>query len=307
MPAPLITRRSLLANAAALPIAAALPMAAQAAAPMLGTALPPFRRIMLGGFEVTTLLAGSRAVPDPHSIFGLNVDGDTFQAAATDALLPTDAAQFYFTPTIINTGSELILFDTGLSPEGTTAALNAAGYSPDQVDKVVLTHMHGDHIGGLMQGDTPTFTNASYVTGATEFDAWAKMDNEGFETKMRPLAEQTKMIEPGQDVTSGITAMNAYGHTPGHMAYRVESDGRNLILAVDFANHYVFSLANPDWEVKFDMDKSAAAATRRKMLEMMAADKLPFVGYHMPFPAFGFVETAGDGFAYVPDSYQLTL
>lgn len=307
MPAPLITRRSLLVSVAALPVIAALPMTAHAAAPMLGTALPPFRRITLGGFEVTTLLAGSRAVPDPHSIFGLNVDAATFQTAADAALLPTDAAQFYFTPTIINTGAQLILFDTGLSPEGTTAALNAAGYTADQVDTVVLTHMHGDHIGGLMQGDTPTFTNASYVTGATEFDAWAKMENEGFETKMRPLAEQTTMLEPGQDVTSGITALQAFGHTPGHMAYRIESDRRSLILGADFANHYVFSLAHPEWEVKFDMDKSAAAATRRQMLDMLAAEKLPFVGYHMPFPAFGYVETAGDGFAYVPESYQLSL
>ncbi|MCZ4353256.1 MBL fold metallo-hydrolase [Roseovarius aestuarii] len=307
MPAPLMTRRTLLASAAALPIAATLPKPAQATAPMLGGALPPFRRVTLGSFEVTTLLAGSRSVPDPHSIFGLNVDDTTFEAAATAALLPTDAAQFYFTPTVINTGAQLILFDTGLSPDGTTAALEQAGYSANQVDVVVLTHMHGDHIGGLMQGDTPTFANASYFTGAIEFDAWAKMENENFDTKMRPLAEQTTMLSPEQEVTAGITALKAFGHTPGHMAYRVESDGRALILGADFANHYVFSLAHPDWEVKFDMDKPAAAATRRQMLDMLSADKLPFVGYHMPFPAFGYVETAGDGFAYVPESYQLSL
>ncbi|MFY9241351.1 MAG: MBL fold metallo-hydrolase, partial [Roseovarius sp.] len=122
-----------------------------------------------------------------------------------------------------------------------------------------------------------------------------------------PLAEQTTMIAPADTAALGITAMNAFGHTPGHMAYRVESEGRSLILGADFANHYVFSLANPEWEVTFDMDKSAAAQTRRRMLDMLAADKLPFVGYHMPFPAFGYVETAGDGFAYVPESYQLSL
>ena len=79
-----------------------------------------------------------------------------------------------------------------------------------------------------------------------------------------------------------------------------------MLLGADFANHYVFSLAHPDWEVRFDKDKSAAAATRRKVLDMLATDKIPFSSYHMPFPAFGYVEGHGDGYTYVPHSYQLT-
>jgi glyoxylase-like metal-dependent hydrolase (beta-lactamase superfamily II) len=108
-------------------------------------------------------------------------------------------------------------------------------------------------------------------------------------------------------VASGITAMSAPGHTPGHTAYMIESGGKSLVIAADFANHYVWSLGYPDWEVKFDMDKAQAAATRRKVLDMLAADKIPFIGYHMPFPAVGYVETRGDGFQYVPASYQLIL
>ena len=87
----------------------------------------------------------------------------------------------------------------------------------------------------------------------------------------------------------------------------VEDGGTQLVLGADFANHYVWSLAHPDWEVKFDMDKPAAAATRRRLLDMMAADKTAFVGYHMPWPGIGYVEKDGDGFAYVPHSYQLML
>ncbi|NHX27331.1 MBL fold metallo-hydrolase, partial [Escherichia coli] len=221
--------------------------------------------------------------------------------------IPTDMAQFYFTPTLVNTGAELILFDTGLNPAGITAALAAAGYSPDQVDTVVITHMHGDHIGGLIGEAGATFANARYLTGQVEFDAWAAMGNETFDAKMRPLAEKTAFLGDGGSVASGITAMAAFGHTLGHMAYMLESDGKQLVLGADFANHYVWSLGYPDWEVKFDMDKPAAAATRRKMLGMMAADGVPFIGYHMPFPAVGFVQAEGDGFRYLPGQYQMMM
>ena len=302
-----LTRRSVLASAASLPIAAAATSPALAAAEMLGVAMPQFKRMKLGSFEVTTLLAGTRTVPEPQSIFGMNVTPEEFAEVSAANMIPTDKAQFFFTPTVVNTGSELILFDTGLNGAGTTAALQAAGYTAEQIDKVVITHMHGDHIGGLMTDGAPTFGNAAYMTGAVEFDAWEMSGNEGFENNVRPLAEKTTMLDDGGSVASGVTAMAAFGHTPGHMAYMLESDGQQLVLGADFANHYVWSLAYPDWEVKFDRDKAAAAATRRQLLGMMAADKVPFIGYHMPFPAIGFVETRGDGFEYVPASYQFVM
>lgn len=301
------TRRAILGSAAALPLAG-LTGPARAAAPMLGAATTRFNRVMLGGFEVTTLLAATMPRPDPQTIFGLNVSPDEFASVSAAANIPIDQAQFFFTPTVINTGSELVLFDTGLNADAITSALNDAGYTPDQVDVVVISHMHGDHIGGLMRDDgEATFPNARYVTGQVEFDAWAAMENETFNAKMRPLAEKTSMIGDGDSVAPGLTALAAFGHTPGHMTYLVESEGRSLLLAKDFANHYVWSLGHPDWEVKFDMDKAQAAATRRRLLDMLATDKIPFVGYHMPWPAMGFVETRGDGFHYVPASYQLML
>ncbi len=305
MTTPTLTRRAALASAAALPLAASIAGTARAASPMLGAGFAPWNRFKLGAFEVTTLLAGTRTVENPQEIFGLNASPEAFAAAADAALIPTDRAQFFFTPTIVNTGSDLVLFDAGLAPEGITGALAAAGYTPDQVDVVVLTHMHGDHIGGL--GGGATFPNARYVTGQAEFDAWAAQGNEGFEANVRPVAEKTSFIGDGDAVASGITGMAAFGHTPGHMTYMLESDGRQLLIAADFANHFAFSLAHPDWEVRFDMDKAAAAATRRRILGMLAADRVPFIGYHMPFPAVGYVETAGDGFRYLPTTYQMML
>lgn len=304
--APYITRRSALMGAAALPLVAASGRAF-AAAEMLGMASPTYNRFTLGGFEVTAILAGTRTVPDPQTIFGMNVTPEEFAAVSAAHHIPTDRAQFFFTPTVVNTGAELILFDTGLQGPATAAAIQAAGYNPDQIDTVVITHMHGDHIGGLMTDGAPTFANARYVTGAAEFDAWDMAGNEGFENNVRPLAEQMTMLDDGGSVASGVTAMLAAGHTPGHMAYHIESNGKQLILGADFANHYVWSLAYPDWEVKFDRDKALAAQTRRKLLDMMAADQIPFIGYHMPFPAMGYVETRDTGFHYVPASYQMML
>jgi glyoxylase-like metal-dependent hydrolase (beta-lactamase superfamily II) len=299
-----ITRRAALTGAAGLPLLASTAIA-QSAPPMQGAQVTRISRFGLGDFEVTTLLAGTRTVDEPQGTFGMNVDADTFAAASAEAKIPTDRTQFFFTPTLVNTGNELILFDTGLNPAGITAAVEAAGYTPDQVTHVVITHMHGDHIGGLLTDGAPTFTNAAYVTGQIEFDTSAGSD--GFEANVRPLAENMTFVGDGDAVTSGVTAMAAFGHTPGHMTYMLESGGQQLVLIADLANHYVWSLAYPDWEVRFDRDKEAAAATRRRVLGMLAADNIPFIGYHMPFPAVGYVETRGDGFHYVPHSYQLLM
>jgi glyoxylase-like metal-dependent hydrolase (beta-lactamase superfamily II) len=303
----MFNRRQALAAGAALPLAAAAPHPARAAAPMKGASMPLYHRFKLGGFEVTTILAGTRSVQDPQSIFGLDVAPEDFAAASAEAFIPADKAQFFYTPTVVNTGAELILFDTGLAPEGIVGALEGAGYSPEQIDKVVITHMHGDHIGGLRGDAGETFANAAYVTGEVEFDAWDMSGDETFEAKVRPLAEKTTFLKGGDSVASGVTAVEAFGHTPGHMAYMLESEGKGLVIAADFANHYVWSLAHPDWQVLYDRDKAMAAATRKRMLDMMAADKVPFIGYHMPFPALGYVEAREGGYRYVPETYQMML
>jgi glyoxylase-like metal-dependent hydrolase (beta-lactamase superfamily II) len=302
-----LTRRTLLASGAALPLAATLPRSAAAEAPMMGASFARHRRFMIGGFEVTTILGGTAPREEPQGIFGMNVPPEEFAAVSEANFLSTEVSQFFFTPTVVNTGSELVLFDTGLNAAATTEALAGAGYSPDQIDIVVLTHMHGDHIGGLMTDGAPTFANARYVTGQVEYDFWAAAGNEGFDANVRPMADMMTFLGDGQDVVSGITGMAAFGHTPGHMVYRLDSEGAGLVIFADLANHPVWSLARPDWEVRFDADKAMAAESRRRILGMIAADRIPAIGYHMPFPAVGYVDTGSDGaeFRWVPEAGQL--
>ena len=304
-----LSRRQALFAGATIPLAAALPAPVFAKAEAQGSGFAPWNRFKLGAFEVTTLLAGTRAGDKPQETFGTNASPEDFAALSAANFLPADRTQNFFTPTLVNTGAELVLFDPGLAAEGTLAALTAAGITSDQIDTVVLTHMHGDHIGGLMgaDGTTPTFANARYVTGATEHNHWSSAANEGFDKNVKPLNDRITFLDDGGSVTGGITGMNAFGHSPGHMVYHVESDGQRLMITADTANHYVWSLQKPDWEVRFDADKPAAAAVRKQVFGMIAADRIPFIGYHMPFPGTGFVEAKDDGFRFVPASYQLML
>ena len=304
-----LTRRAALAGGAALPMAAALASPARAEAHETATPMPNARSFALGDLTVTTLLDGTFPRDGVKDIFGVNVDQETFEEVSEANFIPADMAQFFFTPTLVDTGSELVLFDTGLGQGGIAKALGDAGKTTDDIDIVVITHMHGDHIGGLMTDGAPTFANARYVTGRAEYDGWKALPDRGpakqMATHVDPLAEKMAFVEDGDSVVSGITAMAAFGHTPGHMTYMLDSNGRQLVLTADLANHYVWPFQNPDWHTSFDSDKEMASASRRRVLDMLAAEKVPMIGYHMPFPAAGFVEPRGDGFRFVPVSYQM--
>ena len=277
----------------------------------------------IGSFGVTVISDGLRIGEKPQETFGTNQTPQAVADLLTANFLPTDKFVNGFSPTLIDTGSEVILFDTGMGEGGRAAGaghllegIAAAGYTPDQVSIVVLTHMHGDHIGGLMEGGVPAFKNARYVANQTEFDFWkdearvgtpAEGGHQGVLKNVVPLAEKMTFIGDGGEVVPGITGVAAFGHSPGHMIFTVESDGKGLVLTADSANHFVLSLQRPDWEVRFDMDKAKAAASRKKVFDMVATDRLPFVGYHMPFPSVGFIEKFEQGYRFVPETYQFEI
>lgn len=282
-----------------------------------------FNRFNIGDFQVTVLSDGQSVRENIHTIFGVDQGEEAVNALLAENYLPAGNAQFTFAPTLVKAGDDLILFDTGLG-EGarggglgqTRANLIASGYQPEDVTIVVLTHMHPDHIGGLTEGDAPAYPNARYVTGQVEYDFFSSADRVGtpaegvytaVQSKVVPLADKMTFVAPGEAVVAGVTPMAAFGHTPGHMIYMLESGGKSLVLTADTANHFVLSLQKPDWEVVFDIDKAAAAQTRKDVFGMLAADRLPFIGYHMPFPSVGFVEPKGDGFRFIPETYQFDI
>ena len=146
------------------------------------------------------------------------------------------------------------------------------------------------------------------VRSGPEAASWdVVVDSCSVRANVVPLAEKITFLKDEGEVVPGIRGLAAFGHTPGHMAFHIESEGRRLLLWADTANHYVLSVQRPDWHVRFDMDKEMAVATRRRVLDLAATDRVPVTGYHMPFPAVGFIGKVGEEYRWVPASYQLNL
>lgn len=290
---------------------------------------PSHFRFALGRFQVTMLLDAAATIDGPWPIVGEDQPRDGVAALMLENRLPPDRFRPGFTPMLVETGTAKILFDAGNGAVGfvprpaggrLTERLRAAGHDPAGIDWVVVSHCHTDHIGGLIEAARPAFPNARIAVGATEYDFWSKAErlagpvdgNEHrsalvFRSHLVPLAERIRFLRPGDEVAPGIHALAAPGHTPGHLAFHVEDDGRRLVAWGDCAHHEVASLARPDWHALFDMDKTAGASTRRRIYDLAAAERMIVAGYHTTFPSLGYVVRDGDGYRWIPVSYQLDL
>jgi glyoxylase-like metal-dependent hydrolase (beta-lactamase superfamily II) len=298
-------------------------------ASMQGELQPFIYRFQFGGFEVANIMDSKVVREGLHPSFG--ADQPVEAASELTRANHIDASRYEhpFIPTVVNTGTQVVLFDTGNGalrrehaqlhrmPDGHLAErLAQAGYRPEDIDVVVLTHGHPDHIGGLTEGGKLVFPNARYVFGAAEYDFWTRGENvrearkfnrELFVKICGPLAGRAAFLKPGDDVVPGIRAMDAAGHSPGLMAYHIESEGKRLLIWADTCIHYVMAIQRPEWHVEVDDDKDKAVATRKRMLDLAATDRLFVSGFHMPFPGIGYVERSAGGYRWVPVSYQLNL
>jgi glyoxylase-like metal-dependent hydrolase (beta-lactamase superfamily II) len=296
---------------------------------MRGVMQPAIYRFMLGSFEVTVIMDSKIVREGLTPSHGGELLADDVRALARANRIDPFRYEHPFTPILVNTGRELVLFDTGNGalqreherlrgrlPDGRLVErMREVGYQPEDVDVIVITHGHPDHIGGLMEGGRPVFPHARYIFGAAEFDFWKrgdvrearKLNRELFMQLAAPLANRASFVKSDDEVVPGIRAIDAAGHSPGMMAYLIESEGGRLLNWADTCGHYVISIQRPDIYLDVDDDKEMAAATRRRILEMAAANELFVIGYHMPFPGIGFVERARDGYRWAPHSYQLNL
>jgi len=299
-------------------------------ASMQGEMQPSIFRFKLGDFEVATIMDSKVIRTGLTPSFGGEAAAAEVKALAAVNRIDADRYEHPFTPTLVNTGKELVLFDSGngtlsaeyeqlkgrLPPGNLVARLAQAGYKPEDVDVIIITHGHPDHIGGLTKGGQPVFPRARYVFGAVDFDFWKKGENVREARKFNrelyvkiclPVADRATFIKPGDEVVSGIRAVEAYGHSPGLLAFHIESEGKRLLNWADTCNHYVVAIQRPDLHLDVDDEKDKAVATRKRILDMVASERLMVAGFHMPFPGLGWIEKTGGGYRWVPHSYQLNL
>jgi glyoxylase-like metal-dependent hydrolase (beta-lactamase superfamily II) len=308
-------KRTLFAVAAA----AALASAAHAAAPMVKTPAPGFFRVMVGDFEVTPISDGTVDLPVDQLL--RQKPEQTKSAFEKNFLkLPAETSDNAF---LINTGRKLVLVDTGAGALfGPTLGkfvqnLKNAGYQPEQIDEIYITHMHGDHVGGLVRDGQRVFPNAVVRAGKADADFWlnkanmdkAPADKKGFfqgaMASINPYiqAGKFKAIESNGELVPGVTAVAEHGHTPGHTTYVVESKGQKLVLIGDLIHVAAVQMENPQVTIGFDSDEKAAAAARKKVFDEVAKNGALIGAAHLQFPGLGHLQTQGKGYRWVPVNY----
>lgn len=284
---------------------------------------PGFYRFKVGGFTVTTLHDGHLRRPAVDRSLVRNAEPAELQAALREAFLPTTHFDIPITITFVETPRGLVAFDGGTGGQvaptaaGLAATMRAAGLDPARVVLVAVSHFHGDHISGLTtREDAVVFPNAEVAVPQAE---WAYWTDEGAAARapegqrptfantrrrLAPYQARLRRYEDGAELVPGIRAHAAFGHTPGHSVFHVADGADQLMVLSDLTNHPVLNMRNPGWHFAGDQDPEAAAASRRRVLDRAAADRVRCTAYHWPFPANGYVAREGDGYRFVPAEWS---
>jgi glyoxylase-like metal-dependent hydrolase (beta-lactamase superfamily II) len=264
------------------------------------------QRYTVGDF-VCVNFCDADQVRDGFSLFP-KIDPETLKTGFSEAGYQADALKFSITMLYIRTPEHSILVDTGLGsgmsklPE----SLLLAGIELNKIDTVIITHGHGDHIGGIIGADgTPTFPKAKYVFWKDEWEHWlgeaTKPENPNGPAKknLLPIQDKVILVEENGEIVPGVQAIHAPGHTMGHMALLIASKNDKLLHIVDAA-HNPIQLVHPDWSPGFDVDPVLSAETRKQLFARAADEHLLTMAYHFPFPGLGYVERDGAAFQWKP-------
>ena len=320
-----LTRRGMLGGAAAIAVGSLSGTPpARAGAPLIGKQVPSFYRYKVGDFEVTALNEGVVRNATPANM-AVNKTLPDVQKALGDAFLPTDHVINQFNTIVVNTGRNLVLIDSGFGDNGPPTGNNllsnmsAAGIDPKNIDTILVSHFHGDHISGIRaKGGAANYPNAEIMVPSGEWQFWNDASNQakvidnfkpGFANVKRvfdPVAKDVKQFEHGKELVAGITAVDSRGHSPGHTAFLVASGNGKLLVTSDTVNHQIL-IRNPDWSLWADMDAAMAVTARKRLLDMAATDKIQISAYHLPFPSTGFISKRGDGYEFHPAYWQPVL
>lgn len=317
-----LSRRGLFASGAgALALTALVPaQAARATVPASGVQVAGVYRRKLGTIEVTSLLDG---YIDVGNQLWTGIAPEMVDSAIVEAFLDNPAAiRIGITSYLLNTGDRLILVDSGSADLfGPSAGrflenLATAGVDPAQVDDILVTHMHPDHIGAMVNGTVATFPKAAVHVSATDLDYWTSDDNRAaapdfarpwFDRALAVKAaygERVSTFSGNATVLPGITAEPLPGHTPGHTGFRVNSDGKELLIWGDACGVAAVQFRHPEAGLVFDVDEETGRATRKRLLDMAATDRVLAAAAHLPFPSFGHVARTGDAYAWEPEEWQ---
>ncbi|WP_162653754.1 MBL fold metallo-hydrolase [Lentilitoribacter sp. Alg239-R112] len=286
-------------------------------------AIPSYAKRRVGSAEITVLLDGTIDVGQDLIV---GFDQDKANKTLKQQHLPAfeSTRPLPVLGHVIDTGERKIAIDTGTLPGfspktgGYHAALKQAGIDVTEIDTVLLTHLHPDHIGGLSADKKRLFPNAEIVVNSTEWDFWHGSAADGLPSQVQPFVQIARdLTEPYKDrlrtfdndaeVLPGIQAKFMPGHTPGHVGFHLHDAGEDLLFWGDLIHLPRLQFNNPEWLIAFDMDPAQTAKTRARMLDMAAADRVPVTGAHLEFPGFGYVDQTANGYDFVPAAYDYSL